>query len=111
MLGLTWASQWGYSLWEFKVFNKDRNKKQVNPLSDVYFIKLELHDKQGKLISNNFYWHGNEYLDYTALNSLYEVDLEVISSSQTVGDMQMIIAAVTSPKNVTNMLLPFVFCL
>jgi hypothetical protein len=27
-------------------------------LSSVYFIKLELHDADGKLLSENFYWHA-----------------------------------------------------
>ncbi|HJP63845.1 MAG TPA: glycoside hydrolase family 2 TIM barrel-domain containing protein, partial [Mucilaginibacter sp.] len=39
-------------------------------LSDVHFLKLKLFDAQGKLLSENFYWTGNTYLDYTALQKL-----------------------------------------
>ncbi len=102
MLGIKRATQWGCSLWEFKVFNKDRSIKEVNPLSDVHFIKLELHDKQGNLISENFYWRGNEYQDYTALNTLSEVDLNVKSKSRKYGRMQIITAAISCPSNAPN---------
>ncbi|HEY4784956.1 MAG TPA: sugar-binding domain-containing protein [Bacteroidales bacterium] len=44
--------------------------KQKPALSDVHFLKLKLTDAKGKLLSENFYWMGNTYLDYTALNKL-----------------------------------------
>ena len=102
MLGLKRATQWGYSLWELKIFNKDRTIKEVNPLSDVHFIKLELKDKQGDLISENFYWRGNEYLDYKALNTLKEIDLDVNATSKIVNGTQFIKAAVSTPQNAAN---------
>lgn len=32
-------------------------------LSPVYFVKLQLHDANGKLMSDNFYWHDQEHPD------------------------------------------------
>lgn len=32
-------------------------------LSPVFFVKLQLHDAAGKLLSDNFYWHNQEHPD------------------------------------------------
>ncbi|GAB3927948.1 glycoside hydrolase family 2 protein [Mucilaginibacter myungsuensis] len=55
-------------------------------LSDVHFLKLKLKDAVGKTISENFYWMGKNYLDYTALNKLPSVgkDLSVSAPRVTV---------------------------
>ena len=47
-------------------------------LSPVYFVKLELRDAAGKLVSDNFYWRGNAAKpdDLTALDQLAPVTLE-----------------------------------
>jgi hypothetical protein len=42
-------------------------------LSDIHFLRLKLFNRQGKLISENFYWIGNTYLDYTAIEKLPKV--------------------------------------
>jgi hypothetical protein len=42
-------------------------------LSDIHFLRLKLFDKQGKLLSENFYWMGNTYLDYTAIQKLPKI--------------------------------------
>jgi hypothetical protein len=39
-------------------------------LSPVHFVKLDLHDSAGKLLSDNFYWRGVKPDDLTALNTL-----------------------------------------
>jgi exo-1,4-beta-D-glucosaminidase len=65
-------------------------------LSTTYFLKLELHDSSGKLLSDNFYWLSTkpdtmdwaarkdtvytpqkEFADLTGLNSLPQVKLDV----------------------------------
>lgn len=51
----------------FKVFDNSTNLSQ---LSAVHFLKLKLFDAGGRLMSDNFYWVGNTYLDYTALNKM-----------------------------------------
>ncbi len=51
----------------FTVFNDNDKLPQ---LSAVHFLKLKLFDANGRLVSDNFYWIGNTYLDYTALNKM-----------------------------------------
>jgi len=51
----------------FTVFENTTNLPQ---LSAVHFLKLKLYDAAGKLLSDNFYWIGNTYLDYTALSKM-----------------------------------------
>ncbi len=47
-------------------------------LSSVHFLKLDLHDAQGKLISTNFYWRAlpEHPDDLTGMNKLPAVTLE-----------------------------------
>jgi hypothetical protein len=71
MLGLKRATVFGYSLYEFYVY-----AKQVpTPLTAVYFLKMQLKDASGNLVSDNFYWRSNNE-DYTSLNSLPIVPLQ-----------------------------------
>src|SRR6185312_6611528 len=60
----------------FTIFDPTPANKQ---LSDIHFLRLKLFDKQGKLLSENFYWMGNTYLDYTAIEKLPKIgaDLKV----------------------------------
>ncbi len=43
-------------------------------LSAVHFLKLKLLDAGGHVLSENFYWIGNTYEDYTALNKMPSVN-------------------------------------
>ncbi|MGB4414644.1 MAG: discoidin domain-containing protein [Paludibacter sp.] len=73
MLGIERISWWGYSLWDFEVYGAIL---QNSGLTDVHFIRLKLKDATGKLVSENFYWRGNNSKDFTALNSLPKVNLK-----------------------------------
>jgi hypothetical protein len=67
------ATNFGYSLYEFEVYGP---QKFNSGLSALHFIKLELKDAAGKLLSNNFYWrNGTKELDYTALNTLPKANI------------------------------------
>lgn len=63
----------------------DESKKilkidSLDEINHVYFMKLELKDISGKLISNNFYWlsvKGDEKADFTTLNNLEETSLNI----------------------------------
>jgi hypothetical protein len=94
MLGLERGSYWGYSLYNFDVYKGDVASEG---LSDVHFIKLQLKDKTGKLLSDNFYWRGNKRKDYTALNTLSKVDLKVSFKTIKDGSKYFINAQITNP--------------
>ena len=68
-------------------------------LSAVHFIKLRLTDAQGKLISENFYWRGTKYLDYTALNSLKSIKLAMTCETGGTGEAEIISADITNPAD------------
>ncbi len=75
-------------------------------LSPVNFIKLELKDKSGKLISNNFYWRGlpDHPDDLTALDQLKTVTLEARATSRTVsGKLEVIVTLHNPAKQVALM--------
>ena len=93
MLGLKRGSGWGYSLWEFEVYGSRKN----NTLSDVHFIKLKLKDKNGKLLSDNFYWRSNNKADYSALNTLPKVHLKVNTKTKKVDGKYIMDAVITNP--------------
>jgi exo-1,4-beta-D-glucosaminidase len=79
---------------------------EVADLSATYFVKLELRDASGKLISENFYWLSTkgdtldkpkqgsdwyytptkQFADFTALNSLPPVKLNLLTKSGRSGD-------------------------
>ncbi len=66
-------------------------------LSPTHFIKLRLVDSSGKLISENFYWRGTKYLDYSGLSSLKPVKLAMTSQTTSSGDNKTIEADITNP--------------
>jgi hypothetical protein len=64
---------------------------KLNGLSPVHFIRLLL--KNGnEVISENFYWNGVTYLDYTGLDSLPPVNLDLSAKATISGDETMITA-------------------
>lgn len=61
-------------------------------LTPLHFIRLELRDANGKLLSDNFYWrNGVKDLDYTALNTLPAADLSCTLISKRVADGRCVI--------------------
>lgn len=68
------SSWFGHSILELKVFDTDVNKKSC--LSPLHFINLQLTDKNGKLLSENFYWrNGVQELDYSELQKLPKANI------------------------------------
>ena len=60
-------------------------------LTPVHFIRLLL--KNGsETLSENFYWNGNTYLDYTSLDSLPQVSLDLSAKTCVDGDETEIVA-------------------
>jgi hypothetical protein len=53
-------------------------------ITKVYFLKLELNDASGKLVSTNFYWlstNGDEKADFTDLSKLPAANINVTASA------------------------------
>ncbi|MGC8552634.1 MAG: glycosyl hydrolase 2 galactose-binding domain-containing protein [Phycisphaerae bacterium] len=46
-------------------------------LSEVYFVRLQLHDAAGTFISDNFYWHGRKNDNLRAMNRMPDAALAV----------------------------------
>ncbi len=70
----------------------------VNPhITEVYFIKLDLTDADGKLLSTNFYWQNVAQDDYTKLNDLPLVKLDVKAVSHFSGGKALFDVAVHNP--------------
>jgi hypothetical protein len=84
LYGIKRATQYGYSIYEIEVYGENRSDKDLTPL---HFIKLELRDARGKLVSENFYWrNGVRDLDYTDLNRLPAADLAcALKGKESVG--------------------------
>lgn len=53
----------------FVTFDNDK----LPALSAVHFLKLKLYAADGHLLSENFYWIGNTYLNYTSLDKMPSV--------------------------------------
>ncbi len=60
-------------------------------LSDVHFIRLRLKDGP-QVVSENFYWDGNSYQKYEALNTLPQIALDLSASAGTDGNETVISA-------------------
>ncbi len=92
MLGIKRVSQWGYSLYEFEVYSGHTQK-----LSDTHFIKLRLQDQNGHLLSDNFYWRSAKGQDYTAINAMPRVNLEVRSKTIVKNGKYIVNVKITNP--------------
>lgn len=70
-----------------------RESENIKELTPLHFIKLELTDAEGNLLSENFYWrNGVKELDYTSLNTLPEADLSCRLVDKSMADGKMKIA-------------------
>jgi len=96
MYGQQRGSGWGYSLWDFEVYG---GAPKSNSLTDVHFIKLKLVDKNGKLVSDNFYWRGNKRTDFTALSQLAKVNLKVSLTTKQIDGKYYVDAKITNPSS------------
>ena len=69
-------------------------------VSPVHFIKLELKDSTGKLVSSNFYWRSlpDHPDDFNDLNKLAPVTLEAKVASQDAGDKRLLTVTLHNPS-------------
>ena len=68
-------------------------------LSAVHFVKLDLRDATGKLISDNFYWRGlpDQQDDLKALGSLPTVTLDAKGTRSDVGGKSLLTVTLHNP--------------
>jgi len=101
-----------------QIEHRRRTLPELADLSPTYFVKLELHDAGGKLISENFYWLSSkgdtldkpksgsdwyytptkQFADFTALNSLPPVKLKVLAKSERSGGEHITHVTVENPS-------------
>ena len=90
---------------------------KVDDLTKTYFVRLQLHDSAGTLLSDNFYWLSTkpdvldwkhkkdtvytpqaEFADLTGLNSLPQTKLEVKSAKEEQGNKPIVRVSVRNPS-------------
>ena len=90
---------------------------KIDDLTKTYFLRLELHDSGGKLLSDNFYWLSTkpdvmdwehkqdtvytpqaEFGDLSGLNTLPQVKLDVTSAKETQGGKAGLRVSVRNPS-------------
>ena len=100
LAGIKRATPFGYSLFELEIYG-EKTKNTDEELTPLHFIKLELTDAEGNLLSENFYWrNGVSDLDYTLLNTLPEADLSCKLVEKSMSDGKMKIALKNNSKTV-----------
>ncbi|HEY4289948.1 MAG TPA: discoidin domain-containing protein [Puia sp.] len=92
--GVERGSYFGYSLYDLEVYEGNQPSKG---LSDVHFIVLKLKDNMGVIRSDNFYWRGNRRRDYTALNTLARVNLQVSTKVRRAGGRCFVDVKISNP--------------
>jgi hypothetical protein len=82
------SSWFGHSVLELKVFDTvDTDKSGITPL---HFIRLQLTDSAGNLLSDNFYWrNGVQELDYSDLQKLPKADIRCEILSKDAAQMKV----------------------
>jgi exo-1,4-beta-D-glucosaminidase len=90
---------------------------KVDELTKTYFLRLQLHDSPGKLLSDNFYWLSTkpdvldwnhrkdtvytpqaEFGDLTGLNTLPQTKLDVTSAREELGSRAGVRVTVRNPS-------------
>ncbi len=70
----------------------------VNPhITELYFVKLDLTDPNGKLLSTNFYWQNVAEDDYAGLMELPPVTLSIHAQSHVSGQNTVFDVTVNNP--------------
>lgn len=100
MFGIELGWWFGYSLWSFDVLS---GTPPSEGLDDVHFIRLKLYDVDGKVISENNYWRGNNRKDFTALNRLQPVKVKISSRIHIADDGKATVTAeISLPRSAAN---------
>lgn len=77
----------------------------VDPhISEVYFVKLDLRDANGALLSTNFYWKNVAEDDYGLLQSMPTAALRISAVPRQAGDTTLLDVTVENPTPVIALL-------
>lgn len=68
-------------------------------ISPVHFISLKLTDAEGKILSDNFYWRATQYLNYTALQAMPQINLSANATKSSDKGGQTIIKVLLKNNN------------
>lgn len=70
-------------------------------LSPVHFVRLELRDNQGHLLSNNFYWRAapEHEDDFQALNTMPKAELEIEANRRQSGGTCQVQVDIRNPSH------------
>ena len=68
-------------------------------ITPLYFVKLDLTDATGKLLSTNFYWQNVEQDDFTDLAKMPEAKLDVSATSHTMGEKTLLTVTLHNSTN------------
>jgi hypothetical protein len=69
-------------------------------LSKVYFVKLTLTERTGRLLSENFYWRARAGFDLQALDTLPEVQVDGEAQAVALKDELALVATISNPSQV-----------
>ena len=85
------SSWFGHSILELKVFDTvDKDDSGITPL---HFIRLQLTDSKGNLLSDNFYWrNGMQELDYSDLQKLPKANIKCEILSKDANQMKVCVS-------------------
>lgn len=73
---------------------------KINDLTPVYYVKLNLKDKNGKIISDNFYWlSSKDEIDFRDLAKLEKINLDVKQNIIEKGNEYLIKLDVKNPTD------------
>ena len=100
MLGQQRGTKWGYSLWEFEIYEKGKGKVDLSAyrdLSNVHFIKLLLKDRDGRILSDNFYWRARSFWKYEDLGKMKTVAVTGSVNMHRDGDACTLTAELRNP--------------
>jgi beta-mannosidase len=70
-----------------------------NDISQVYFVKLDLMDSAGKLLSTNFYWQSVAQDDFTKLETMDPATIEVTATPKIDGDNTVLTVTLSNPTD------------
>jgi hypothetical protein len=73
-------------------------------LSSVHFVKTELLDGRGRVVSDNFYWRGNNATNLTALNDLPPAPIEGNIQRHDAGGKCLLDVTLSNPSKVVALM-------